>query len=89
MIAGRNFPPLRTKYDRISCDTSHKNNISLSPGEFLIKLKHYLNRYLSDVPNFSTVSLLALNKLHLKNTVVLLQNNVNDATNYTFYTFCQ
>ena len=58
--------------------TLEKN--SLSSDGFLIKLKH-LSHNLSDVPNFSRVPLLAMNKFNLKNTDVLLQDNLNDASN--------
>ena len=74
---GSKIPPLSGKHNRTSYDTPHKNNIFKFADEFLIKLKHHLNYNLSDVPNFSRVCLLVLNKNDLKNIAVLLQDNIN------------
>ena len=57
MFVGNKFPTLPRKPNMISLG-SHKNNNSLCPDEFLIKLKHYFNQNLSHVSYFSAVSLL-------------------------------
>ena len=81
VLVDKRFPSLLRKHNRISGGSSHKSNISLSPDEFLIKLKNHLNHNLSDPPNFSRISLLKINKFNFKKTAVLLQNNLNDANN--------
>ena len=58
VLVDKRFPSLLRKHNRISGGNSHKNNISLSPDEFLIKLKDHLNHNLSDSSNFSRISLL-------------------------------
>ena len=50
-------------------------------GKFIIKLKHHLNRNLTDVSSFSRVSLLAINKCNLKNAAFLLHDNLNYSSN--------
>ena len=82
VLAGNKFSPLLRKRNKISRGTSHNNNNSLSPDEFSIKLKHHFDHYLSDVSNFSRVSLFATNKCNLKNTAVLLQDNLNETSNF-------
>ena len=72
MLVGNKFLPLHRKHNRISGGYSHKDKKFLSRDEFLINLKHHLNHSLSGVPNFSRVSLLAMNKYNLKNTAVFL-----------------
>ena len=47
-------------------------------------MKHHLSHNLSDVPIFSRISLLATNNCNLKNSAVLLQDNLNDASNAIF-----
>ena len=59
------FPPLPRKHDKASHGTVHRNNNYFSPDEFLIKLKHHLSHKSSDFPNFSGVSLLAMNNIIL------------------------
>ena len=73
------FPPISTRHNRISRASSHKNNNYLSPEKLIIKLKHYLRHKLSDVSNFSRVSLLSMNEYNL--TSALLQDILNDARN--------
>ena len=41
VVVGKKFLPLPTKHNRISRSSLHKIKNSLSPGEFLIYLKHY------------------------------------------------
>lgn len=62
MLLGNKFSPPATKHNNISRDTFQSNNNSLPSGKFLTKLKHHINHNLSDVPNFSGVSLLAVNQ---------------------------
>lgn len=69
-IVGNKFPLLTRYHSRNFCGTTHKNNNSFSPDEFLIKLKNHLHCKLSDAPFFRE-SLLAMNQYNLKNTVVL------------------
>ena len=42
VLVGNKFPPLPRKHNRNSLGTFHKKK-KLSPGEFLITLKHHLN----------------------------------------------
>ena len=80
LVGNKSPSPTRNHY-QISCGTSRKNDNSLAPDEFLIKLKHHLNLTLSDVFNFSRVSLLAMNKFSFKNTANVLQDNLNHTSN--------
>ena len=65
MLADSKFPPLLRKHNNIYRGTSQQNNNTLSPDEFLVKLKHHFNHNLSDVPNFSRVSILLMNNYDL------------------------
>lgn len=47
-----------------------------SPDEFLVKLKYHLNHILSDAPNISRVSLVAMNKYNVRETKALLQDKL-------------
>lgn len=58
--------------------TYKKKSVS---GKFIIKLKHHLNRNLTDISSFSRVSLLAINKCNLKNAAFLLHDNLNYSNN--------
>ena len=75
---GNKFSPLPRKHDKVFRGTIDKNNNSFSPDEFHIKLKNHHDNSLSDVPNFCRASLLTMNKRNLKNTAVLLQDNLYD-----------
>ena len=50
-----------------------------------MKLKHYPYHNLQDVPNFSRVSLLAINKYNLDNNAAILQKNLNHASNSIYF----
>ena len=64
VCVGNKFPPIPRKHNRISRGTCHKKNNSLSPDEFLIKMKHDVN--LSNVPYFYRVSPLVMNEYNLE-----------------------
>ena len=81
MLVGNKFPLLPRKHNSISRGNSNEDKNSLSPVGFVIKVKQYPNHNLLDVSNFSRVPLLAMNKFNLKNTNVLLQDNLNNASN--------
>ena len=67
-----NFHLCLKENNRVSRGTTHVSNKSFFPGEFFIKLKHYLSNDLSDVSNFCRVSLLAINNYNLRNAEVFL-----------------
>ena len=72
VLVDNKFQLFPRKHNRISRSTSNTSNTFSSPYKFLIKLKHHLSHDLSDIYNFSKVSLLAVNKYNLKITVFLL-----------------
>ena len=43
VLIGNKLSPLYRKHDRVSRGTVQKNNISFSPDEFLMKLKHHIS----------------------------------------------
>ena len=53
VLVGNKFLSLLRTESRVSCGTSLKINNSVSPAEFLIKIKHHLNNYLLVVSIFA------------------------------------
>ena len=66
-------------------DEYKEDNTYVLVGKKVYKMKNHLNCNLPDIPKFSRVSLLAMNKCDLKNTAVLLQGNLYDLCNTTYY----
>ena len=74
LLFSNKFPPLSRKRDRVSRGRIHKN--IFFPWWAFYKLNYHLSHNLSDVPDFFRVFLLAINKYNLKNTAILLQDNL-------------